>query len=89
MTLRSAHRVPISAATACKPGLVAIGQREVAAARGEFQRQRPADAAGGSRHRRGGSLDRSHVGSMRVKNCAGTLVPSFIAGFSQSFRPRY
>ena len=31
-----------------QPGLVAIGQREVAAARGQFQRQRAADAAGGA-----------------------------------------
>ena len=44
-------------------GLVAIGQRQVAAAQRKFQGQRAANAARCSRHRRGGSLDRGHVGS--------------------------
>jgi hypothetical protein len=33
-------------------GLVAIGQRQVAAARGKFNRERPADPAGGAGHGR-------------------------------------
>jgi hypothetical protein len=41
-------------------GLVAIGQREVAAARGQFQRERAADAAGGAGHGGGSSTECSH-----------------------------
>ena len=50
-----------------QPGLVAIGEREVAAARGQFQRQRAADAAGGAGHGGRASGYRSHwVDSMQV-----------------------
>jgi hypothetical protein len=42
-------------------GLVAIRQRQVAAARGELKRQRPADAAGGAGDGGGGSTDGSHL----------------------------
>ena len=43
-----------------QPGLVAVGQRQVAAARGQFERQRAADAAGRAGHGGGRSIDRSH-----------------------------
>jgi hypothetical protein len=46
-----------------QPGLVAIGQRQITAARRQFKRQRPADATGGAGHGRRGSTDRSHLGS--------------------------
>ena len=42
-------------------GLVAVSERNIAAARRKLDRQRAADAAGGPRHRRGGSLDRGHL----------------------------
>ena len=38
---------------------VAVGKREIAAARGKLERKRPADAAGGAGHGGGGSRDRS------------------------------
>ena len=43
-----------------QPGLVAIGEREIAAARGQFERQRAADAAGGAGHGGRTSGYRSH-----------------------------
>ena len=52
-------------------GLVAIGEREIAAARGEFQRQRPADAAGGSGHGGSGSTDRGHRRSLQPEEVVG------------------
>src|SRR6185295_19343645 len=45
-----------------QPGLVAVGEREVAAARGQFERERAADAAGGAGHGGRTSRYRSHVG---------------------------
>ncbi len=41
-------------------GLIAIGQREIAAARGQFLRQRAADAAGSAGQGGRGATDRSH-----------------------------
>ena len=43
-----------------QPGLVAIGQRQIAAARGELQRQRAADAAGRAGDGGGTSGNSSH-----------------------------
>ena len=43
-----------------QPRLVAVGQRQIAAARREFKRQRPADAAGSTGDGGGGSTDRGH-----------------------------
>src|SRR5689334_23613589 len=43
-----------------KAGLVAVGNGEIAAARGELDRERPADAARRPRYRGGASVDRSH-----------------------------
>ena len=43
-----------------QPGLVAVGEREIAAARGQLQRQRAADAAGGAGHGGRASGYRSH-----------------------------
>ncbi|MGY3224458.1 hypothetical protein ACVIM5_005065 [Bradyrhizobium sp. USDA 4512] len=43
-------------------GLVAVGDRQIAAAQRQFMRERAADAAGGSGHGSGGSRDRGHVG---------------------------
>lgn len=45
-----------------QPGFVAVGEREVASTLAELQRQRAADAAGGSGDG-GGAADRSHGGS--------------------------
>ena len=42
-----------------QPGLVAIGEREIAAAPRQLDGQRPADAAGGSRNG-GGAANRCH-----------------------------
>ena len=47
-----------------KPGLVAIGERKIAAARGQFQREGAADAAGGAGHGGRTSGYRSHWRSM-------------------------
>jgi hypothetical protein len=43
-----------------QPRLVAIGQRQIAAARRQLKRQRPADAAGSAGHGGGSSTDRGH-----------------------------
>ncbi len=43
-----------------QPRVVAIGQRQIAAARRQLERQRPADAAGSAGHGGGGSTDRGH-----------------------------
>src|SRR5437868_12103797 len=43
-----------------QPGFVTIGEREIAAARRKFKRQRPANTTGGAGHG-GGSTDRSHL----------------------------
>jgi hypothetical protein len=47
-----------------QPGLVAVGERQVAAARGQLQRERAADAAGGAGHGGRASRYRSHVGEL-------------------------
>ncbi len=47
-----------------QPGLVAVGEREVAAACGQLQRERAADAAGGAGHGGRASGYRSHVGEL-------------------------
>ena len=76
--------------------LVAIGQRQVAAARRQLERQRAADAAGRAGYGSGGSMDRSHVWSApsrrmfaRASYTANALWQSF-AGASpgQAGRPR-
>jgi len=55
-----------------QPGLVAIGECEIAAARGKLDRQRPADAAASARHGCGGSTNRGHgVGSNTGKVLCG------------------
>ena len=43
-----------------QPRFVAIGQRQIAAARGKLERQRPADTAGGAGDGGGCTSDRSH-----------------------------
>src|SRR5882724_5415297 len=69
-----------------QPGFVAIGEGEIAAARGKLDRQRPADAAGGAGHGCGGSTNRGHVrlaptwGRFRVAN------PIRLAGFGNRAR---
>src|ERR1700712_5421110 len=50
-----------------QPGLVAVGEREIAAAPGQFQRQCAADAAGSAGHGGGTSGYRSHVDSMEAR----------------------
>jgi hypothetical protein len=66
---------------------VAVGEREIAAARGQFQRQCAADAAGGAGDGGGTSGNRSHFGSIScqkgrelAKNCGlrefGKLEPN-------------
>jgi len=47
-----------------QPGLVAVGERQVAAARGQLQRERAADAAGGAGHGGRTSRYRSHSGKL-------------------------
>ena len=54
-----------------QPGLVAIGEREVAAARGQLQRQRAADAAGGAGHGGRTSGYRSHFGELHAGRGTG------------------
>ena len=55
-----------------QPGLVAVGERQVAAARGQLQRERAADAAGGAGHGGRTSGYRSHSGSsMEVEKAGG------------------
>ena len=70
----AARRWPISAASVCQSGLVAIGQRQVAAARGKLQRQRPADATGRTGDGSGGSTDRGHLVS---SPCSGRGITSY------------
>ncbi len=56
-----------------QPGLVAVGERQVAAARGQLQRERAADAAGGAGHGGRASGYRSHgVDSIDGKKRAGS-----------------
>src|SRR5438445_13370594 len=50
-----------------QPGLVAIGERQVAAARGQLQRERAADAAGGAGQGGRASRYRSHVGELLAR----------------------
>src|SRR5262249_7516529 len=50
-----------------QPGFVAIGKREVAAALAQLQRERPADAAGGSSDS-GSAADLGHLNSIRFNN---------------------
>src|SRR5471032_3395560 len=54
-----------------KPGFVAVGQRQIAAARRKLERQRPADSTGGAGQGCRGSTDRSHFG---VNSMSGMLV---------------
>jgi hypothetical protein len=49
-----------------QPGLVAIGERQIAAARGKLQRQGAADAAGGAGHGGCTSRYRSHLGELHA-----------------------
>ena len=49
-------------------GLVAVSQRQVAAARGKLERQRPADATGGAGYGGRCSIDRSHQMSLQGGN---------------------
>ena len=44
-----------------KSGFVAVGERKIRPACGEFDRQRPADAARRTRDGHGGSRDRGHL----------------------------
>ena len=57
-----------------KPRLVAVGQRQVAAARRQLKRQRPADTAGGAGHggRASGELQSSGV-TPEIKDLPATL----------------
>ena len=55
--------------------LVAVGQREIAAARRKLERQRPADTTGRAGHGGGGSTDRSHWCQLQSgRICAATLI---------------
>ena len=56
---------------ALQAGFVAVGKREIAAARGKLERQRPADATGGSGHGGSGSTDRGHRRSLHPKEAVG------------------
>ena len=54
-----------------QPGLVAIGECQVAAARDQLQRERAADAAGGAGHGGRASGYRSHVGGAPCRSRTG------------------
>jgi len=60
-TVTSANRLWQSWLRPSAARLVAIGQRQIAAARRQLERQRPADTAGGAGHGGGRSTDRSHL----------------------------
>ena len=67
-------------------GLVAIGQREVAAARGQFQRQRAADAAGGAGDGGRASGNRSHSVALHAGRRKAGGFPRTFANWNRTIK---
>src|SRR6185369_17610982 len=68
-----------------QPGLVAVGKRQVAAARRQLQGQRAADAAGGAGHGGRASGYRSHFGRAPCSRGNGR-VPATFANWNRTIK---